>query len=155
NGKRFVELTEFLHADYVRQAVENRFSMRLTARVTVTEYQSRVLALSRVYAVVGDLGRIDTIRGRWIVLSFRTTATGDPELLDAPEQAGAVLRGRVYRVALCDYVPMRQRKAVEGYPGLRRFPLVDLREFYASAMSIRVLAKRDGQRTWVAVPSER
>jgi hypothetical protein len=155
NGKRFVELTDFLHADYVRQAVENRFSIRLTSRVTAAEYQSRILALGRVYAAVGDLGPIDTIRHRWIVLSFRAISPGDGDLQAAQEQAGAVLRGRVYRVELCDFVPVRERKAVEGRPGLRRFPLVDVREFYASANSIRVLAKRERQLKWVAVPSER
>jgi hypothetical protein len=155
NGKRFVELTDFLHADYVRQAVENRFSTRLTSRVSVTEYQSRILALSRVYAAVGDLGDIATIRGRWIVLSFRAISTGDGDLQRAQEQAGAVLRGRVYHVQLCDYVPVGERKTVEGRPGLRRFLLADLREYYASASSIRVLAKREGQAKWAAVPSER
>ena len=155
NGNRFVELTDFLHADYVRQAVENRFSIRLTARVTVAEYQSRILALSRVYAAVGDLGNIDTIRRQWIVLSFRTVPTGDQDLHEAEDQARAVLRGRVYRVELCDYVPVRARKPVDGRVGILRFPLVDLRMFYASASSIRVLTKREGDTKWGAVASER
>ena len=38
NGQPFIEFPAFLNADYVRQAVENRFSLRPTASITVEEY---------------------------------------------------------------------------------------------------------------------
>ena len=155
DGERLVELSDFLHTDYVRQAVENRFSIRLTSRVTVAEYESRIVALGRVYAAAGNLGHIDEVRTKWLVLSFRAMPTGDRDLQEAQEQAGTVLRERVYRVELCAYLPPPERKAVPGRPRVRRFPLADLRTYYASASSIRVLAKREGEENWAAVPSER
>jgi len=155
DGQRLVELPEFLHADYVRQAVQNRFSIRLTSRITVREYQNRILAVSRVYSALGGVGDISRLRDDWLVLSFRSVATGDDVLEQAQTQAGALLKGAVYRVELCANVEPSRRELVPGNPRLRRFPLSRLVFCFASAESVPVLVKRDGDAQWAAAPSER
>ena len=70
-GEKFVEIADFLHVDYVRNVVENRFGIRLTARVTTEEYQRRALAAARVHFVLGSGGPINKTRRKWLLLSFR------------------------------------------------------------------------------------
>jgi hypothetical protein len=152
NGNRFVEIATFLNADYVRQAVQNRFSIRLTARVGVEEYQRRILAACRVYSVVGGLSSISTTRGKWLVLSFRAMSSGDSELQQAQSEAGTILRGQVYRLQLCKNIPPADRAPIS--PRLQRFPLRDLRTFFASADSVPVLVKRETDLRWAAAASE-
>ena len=99
-----VEYARFDHVDYVRSALDGRFSLALTGRVDTEEYTARILAMARAYAALG----VDPSRPtqgeprdrRWSVLSFRTLAPGDGGLRDAQAQAGAVLRGARYRVEL-------------------------------------------------------
>ena len=154
NGKRFVELHDFVKADYIHQALENRFSQRLLARVSSEEYKARILAICRVYGAVGNLGDIRITRDNWLALSFREVIAGDQELQIAQTQAGTILTGKVYRVDLCKFVPDGQRLLVPGMPRLKRFPLQDLRSFFASAESIFVLTKRETDSTWASARSE-
>jgi hypothetical protein len=154
NGQRFVELARFLHADYVRQAVQNRFSIRLLSRIGVEEYQARILAISRVYSVVAGLGNISVIRKKVLALSFRAVSSGDPELQKAQTEAGTILDGAVYRVELCANVLQTEGKAVPGNPRLQRFPLQDLRFFFVSAKSELVLTMRENDLQWAAAHSE-
>jgi hypothetical protein len=93
NGARFVELAKFLNTDYVRQGVQNRFSIRLLSRISVEEYRSRILSICRVYSVVAGLGDFSRIRDTLLVLSFRLISSGDAELQEAQTQAGTVLNG--------------------------------------------------------------
>jgi hypothetical protein len=51
-GQTFVEMAAFMNVDYVRHAVENRFSIRLTSRISAEEYQERVLTAARVHWVL-------------------------------------------------------------------------------------------------------
>ena len=101
NGKSFVEMAAFLHVDYVRNAVENRFSNRLLAQITTEEYQRRVLAAARVNFVVGGGGDISVTRPQWLFVSFRAVVSGDPELIAAQQDAGKIFTGPVYRVEAC------------------------------------------------------
>jgi hypothetical protein len=154
NGERFVELARFLHADYVRQAVQNRFSMRLLSRIGVKDYEARILAISRVYSVVAGLGKISVIREKVLALSFRAVSSGDPELQKAQTEAGTILDGTVYRVELCANVLQRNGRVVPGNPRLQRFPLQDLRFFFVSAASELVLTRRENDLQWAAAHSE-
>jgi hypothetical protein len=151
-NKRFIETTKFLNADYVRQAVENRFSIRLTSRITAEEYQARILAISRVYSVVGTLSNIRDVRNRWFVLSFRAVTSGTPELQAAQSEAGAILSGNVYRIELCERVPKNQRDTITNK--LERFPVRNLRMFFASPESVPVLSKGEGGPRWGSALSE-
>src|SRR5262245_25426523 len=53
NGSEFLDCESFLHVDYVRNALEGRFTSRLTARVSSEEYQQRMQAVALCYRVLG------------------------------------------------------------------------------------------------------
>lgn len=150
NGVQMVELASFLNTDYVQQLVENRFSIRLTARVSAGEYEARILAISRVYSAVGNLSNIASTRGEWLVLSFQEVIASDPELQQAQNEAGAILDGPIYRAQLCRLAGPRRPVNAR----VERFPLKDLRSFFAAPKTIQVLTKRDGDLHWGKAPSE-
>jgi hypothetical protein len=151
NGQPFVEFPSFLNADYVRQAVENRFSIRLTSRISAEEYQGRILAASRVYSVLANLGDIRAARNTWLILSFREISSGDNELQSAQSEAGVILDGKVYGGRVCRIAQLVKPKTD---PRLDRMPLVDDRQFFVSASSLRVLMKRSTDPRFGASPSE-
>lgn len=138
-SERFVEFPSFRNADYVRQSVENRFSIRLLGRISVEEYQARMVAACRVFSVLSGAGNIRAERDRWLLLSFRPVLAGDTQLQQAQTEAGAVLQGTVYAVRLClsDGVPTEKIDA-----RTERMPLRNDTRIYVSASSIRVLIKR-------------
>jgi hypothetical protein len=152
NGERYVETASFLNADYVRQAVQNRFSLRLTAQISVEDYQARILAVSRAYSVAGNLSDIKAIRPNWLVLSFRVITSGDVELQQAQGEAHTILRGQIYRVELCQNPPLDRRENIGAH--LSRFPLRDLRFFFTSPDSKAVLTKRETDLRWGSATSE-
>jgi hypothetical protein len=137
-AQAFVEFPAFLNADYVHQALENRFSIRLTAQITAEEYQARVIVACRFFSVLSNLGNLRAERNRWLILSFREITAGDPDLQLAQNQAGVVLQGKVYFARLCrsDAASVRVDARTE------RMPLVSDTLFFASAQSVRVLIKR-------------
>ncbi len=104
SGPRFleaenqVECTAMDYSDYVESALENRFSLAHTGKINVSEYQSRVLAMTRAYSAVGVVN--PDRRGRWSVLSFRKLGSFDPEVQTAQAQTGRALQGTVYRFEL-------------------------------------------------------
>jgi hypothetical protein len=53
DGQEFAEYASFQHVDYVRNALANLFTARLTGRVDATEYENRVLAAAFSYLVLG------------------------------------------------------------------------------------------------------
>jgi hypothetical protein len=153
NGERYVEIASFLNADYVRQVMQNRFSIRLTAQISAEDYQARILAVSRAYSVAGNLSDIRETRQEWLVLSFRVITSGDVELQQAQGEAHTILRGQIYRMELCKSPPVAARQKMSAY--LYRFPLQDLRFFFASPDSKVVLTKRENDLRWAAASSER
>ena len=95
-GHDAVEYAAFASVDYVRSARENRFTLALTGRVDVLEYEARVLAAARAYIALG----VDPGTREWRLLSFRAVAGGDDaaQLAGAEQAAGAGLAGRRYRL---------------------------------------------------------
>jgi len=92
NGnEQFVEYASFAHVDYVQSALDGKFSVALTSHIGVKEYQARVISIATVYRTLG-LQKSD-----WLVLSFQRVTAGDPELLQAQQQAQTTLPGDVYR----------------------------------------------------------
>src|SRR5262249_10249255 len=85
-GRSFAEYHSFVHADYVRNALAGKFSMRLTSRVDSAQYQGRVLAMAYCYLALGvertskannpGLRNLARERGLWTVLSFADLAAG-------------------------------------------------------------------------------
>lgn len=152
NGARHVEIASFLNADYVRQAMQNRLSIRLTAQISTEDYQARILAVSRAYSVAGNLSDIEETRKEWLVLSFRVITSGDVELQQAQGEAHTVLRGQIYRIELCRS-PSVAREKINAY--LHRFLLRDLRFYFVSPDSKMVLTKRESDLRWASASSER
>jgi hypothetical protein len=152
DGKRYVEIASFLNADYVRQVMQNRLSIRLTAQISAEDYQDRILAVSRAYSVVADLSDIKETRRQWLVLSFRVITSADVELQQAQSEAHTILRGQIYRMELCKSAPVAAREKINAY--LHRFPLQDLCYFFTSPDSQIVLIKRENDLRWASASSE-
>lgn len=151
NGQSLVEFPSFLNTDYVRQAVENRLSLRLTSRISAEEYQGRMLASCRIYSVLANLGNITAVRNKWLILSFREASSGDSELQSAQSEAGVILEGKVYAARVCRITSVVTPKTD---PRLDRMPLIDDRKYYASASSLMVLSKTATDPRFGASPSE-
>jgi hypothetical protein len=94
DGTTFVEYAGLAHADYVENSLQKKFSLSLTGRVDVREYEARVLAMAKVYEV---LGITPNERGDWSVFSFRQVQLSDSELQQAQTQTGTTLRESIYR----------------------------------------------------------
>jgi hypothetical protein len=153
NGQDFVEMASFAHVDYVRNAEQNRFSIRLTSRVTAEEYKRRVLTAARVHWVLSGGVDVWPTRTEWLLLSF-THATGDKELQKAQQQAGHVIFGDVYRVEACFLGPAASGTAVPGNPRLRRLPLLRRNLIYASAQDPSALRRSENDLEFARVPGE-
>lgn len=124
DGQTFAECASFLHVDYVRSALEMRFTSRLTARVSAEEYERRVLAMAFAYELLGGN------RNQWFVLSFRTVQAGDVELQRAQIDASLVLLGVVYRFDMFQVNKATERSSVDFKKRLlpvfnRHFLLID------------------------------
>jgi hypothetical protein len=153
DGKEFVELASFLHVDYVRQALGNRFSQRLTARITVEEYRRRVLAAARIHWVLSGGADVQPTRTRWLIVSFRRVSPGDPELQQAQQQAGQVLRGPVYYARASFLNGSDPSKPVAGDPRRRRIALSRQNELFV-APDEPVALRRRLQQPWAVAPAE-
>jgi hypothetical protein len=151
NGERRIEFPSFLNADYVRQALQNRFSIRLTARIGSEEYQFRILAACRIYSVLSGIGDIVAARNKWLMLSFRKVSSGDADLQAAQAQAGLVLQGKIYAARLCRFAGVPSQKID---PHTEQMPLTQEVLFFASPTSSMVLIKRATDPQFAASPSE-
>ncbi|OKH55936.1 hypothetical protein NIES2101_01350 [Calothrix sp. HK-06] len=94
NGKIVLEYADYDHADYVENSLNKKFSLSLTGKVDVREYEARVLAMANVYRV---LGITNEQRGSIGVLSFRAITATDTELQQAQTQTRTTLQGKIYR----------------------------------------------------------
>lgn len=99
NGRPHIEDDDFAHVDYVRMALEGRFSMAETMNVTQEEYQARIVATRRMLnASIDGAGASGLLTHR--LLSFRKTAIGDPELVAAEAEIGSALSAPTYRFVM-------------------------------------------------------
>jgi hypothetical protein len=138
HGAEFVEFADFLHVDYVQNALANKFSIRMTARVGENEYARRMAAMASVYAKLGGE------RTDYVVLSFRQVLAGDAELMEAQEKARAILPGTTYRVETVKSHP-KTEKADPDDPRKRLLPVDDRRCFYVDPHAGIVLQRRQNQ----------
>jgi hypothetical protein len=147
-SRRIVSLPSFDHTDYVKTALENRFTFRVTAHVGSTEYIARVKAMDLGYRALK--ARIAKQKSAWIVLSFRRAIAGSPQLTEAEQEARTTLPGSVFHV-----VAMRHARPKGGNPlplsnqdgEFRiRLPLRDPREMLIDPENNRVLLRREGKR---------
>ncbi len=147
--QEFAEMASFAHADYVLNAVENRFSGRLTARVTTEEYQRRVLAAARAHWVLSGGLNVAATRRRWLMLSFRRVSPGDPELQQAQGEAGHVLGGEaLYRMEMCFVGAAAETAPSPKGPRFRRLPVRQRSAFFVSPTDPWALRKRGTDPGW-------
>ncbi len=98
DGREVVEYASFDYVDYVRSALDNRFTLAITGRVDTATYEARILAMARAYQAVG-IG-LREANGTWGVLSFREIDADEATLVEAQQQTGRRLRGQVRAVVL-------------------------------------------------------
>jgi hypothetical protein len=145
NGEEFVECASFLHVDYVRSALEGRFTLRLTSQVGEGEFRARMTALRLAHRATGR-GRNSTF-----VLSFRAILTGDPELQRAQLDTSTVLQGPVFRVETV----LGGDSVEQPHPSDHRKKLLKIRRreaFMVAPSTGNLLRKRHSQQVWVRVP---
>src|SRR5439155_23730650 len=167
-GQEFAEYPSFQHVDYVRNALDRRFTLRMTARVDAPEYQRRVLALAYAYLALGAERTGDTTtpvvirrRGRdgeavfWKLFSFQVTPRGTPELQQAQLDAGTVLTGAaIYRLVLFPVAVKPNGKPtpgpVEDAPDIRKKRIRITRKYllFADPANRMVLLREQAEAKW-------
>jgi hypothetical protein len=172
-GQAFVEYANFRHVDYVRNALNDLFTLRLTARVDSTEYQQRVLAMAFAYLAVGaertgnqttpvrladfrdDQGKRQPGERRfWKLISFRLVSHGTPELELAQQQAQTTLPGDVYRFALLAVALDANGKPTNGpvldAPNFLKKRIAVTRKFlvFVDPVNQRALVKEQSETAW-------
>lgn len=147
----FIEFASFLNSDYVQQALQNRFSIRLTSRITVEGYQERIIATCRAYSVLSNLGSLAAARNQWLILSFRAAANGDSALQTAQIEAGHVLAGGVFAIRASR---LRGSLIKKVDARTERMPLLQPVEFFVSARDPVVLVKRSSDLKFGRAASE-
>ena len=83
----FIETDNFDHVDYVTNALENRFTMVETMKVSQQQYQLRIIATARMYRFIGDLTQagpnLRPIYDAFRLISFHQGRDGDEEIKSA------------------------------------------------------------------------
>jgi hypothetical protein len=103
--------------DYV--SLGGKLTAQLTSRIDFREYQTRVIAMSSVYKVIGlkegdflsryhskedAMNRLQLAKSRWAVVSFRKLDEATPELQTAQRETQTTLElSNLYRFYLCRY----------------------------------------------------
>ena len=155
-GKSFAEFASFRHVDYVRNALDGLFTMRLLARVDAKEYQRRVLAAAFAYLALGFERTTKVIkpatlrreRAQWTMLSFRRVLQGDPELEKAKVDAKVLLPDRVYRM---EFFPSPDDLPVLDVVGDNRNKRMEIRErqlLFVDPVSREAAVRERAQSTW-------
>ena len=142
NGQQFAECDDFLHVDFVQEALDRRFTPRLTGRVTSDEYARRMETIAMIYTVLGGN------RNQRFVLSFRKVGSGDPELQQAQIDASLIFPGpAIYRID----VILGGSATEQPHPSDFRkklLPLTDRRFFLADPTNKLALQRRASQTLW-------
>jgi hypothetical protein len=143
-GVDFIDCEKFLHVDYVTNAMEGRFSVRLTSQVSSDEYKKRMQAIARTYEILGG------DRNLRFVVSFRKVSLGDPELQRAQIDSSTVLNGDVYRIDLISGGSATEQPHPSDF---RRslLPIQDRQFFFTAPKTGVTLRRRANQTVWSRV----
>ncbi|TKB94425.1 MAG: hypothetical protein E8D41_04360 [Nitrospira sp.] len=143
-GVEFLDCEKFLHVDYVKNALEGRFTPRLTTQVSSEEYRLRMQAIAKCYSTVGG------DRNVRFVVSFRKVSAGDPELQRAQLDSSTVLSGEVYRI---DTIFGGEATEQPHPTDFRRslLPIQDRQVFLVGPRTDTALRKRANQTVWSRV----
>lgn len=97
----FFETDNFDHVDYVASALENRFTMVETMKVSQHDYQSRVLSTARMYRLIGDLAQtgpdLSPVFRAFRLMSFGQGRAGDAVIAAAEAALGIQFDERACR----------------------------------------------------------
>ncbi|RUT02748.1 hypothetical protein DSM106972_056680 [Dulcicalothrix desertica PCC 7102] len=144
NGKVVIEYADYDHTDYVENTLNNKFSLSLTGKVDVSEYQARVLAMANVYRMFNATTRQQ--KANIGVLSFRAITIADAELQQAQTQTRTTLQGKIYRFEV--YLRNgKQPKLLPGNPRKSTLEVDEVTTLYISPINVLV-KQRNG--TWVS-----
>jgi len=141
SGAEFLDCEKFLHVDYVRNALDGRFSPRLTTQISSDEYRMRMQSIARVYDIVGGN------RNMRFVVSFRKVAAGDPELQRAQIDSSRVLAGDIYRVDLITGGSDTEQPHPTDFRRML-LPIQDRQFFLISPQMGDALRRRASQAVW-------
>jgi hypothetical protein len=164
-GKQYAEFANLHTVDYVQNALQNQFSLRLTAELDRQDYQKRVIAMFLVHRTISPRRRD---WNDWIVLSFRAVSPegqepGGPrdlalpddrlELKAAQKSARTRLTGLIYRFEMIARLRGKKPRvaSVAEYDFRKRLlPLTDRRFFFVSQERCTVLWRRAREVEWRA-----
>jgi hypothetical protein len=91
------------YVDYVQHSLDKKFSLRETIKIDLTEYKARILAIARVYTVLGmppSNPNSSRLHASNPVLSFRNISVNDNELNKAQNITNQKLEGKIYRITI-------------------------------------------------------
>ncbi|WP_139228390.1 hypothetical protein [Planctomicrobium piriforme] len=163
-GQAFAEYNSFAHADYARNAMADKFSIRLTSKVDFHAYSSRIFGMLCGYLALGvertspaanpvvtNAQGLTTERLQWIVLSFNELNTGDPELTQATIDTGKNPNGPLFRTTVFratdnhgDPIPFSTPANFQK----RRIPISGRLELILAPTDKVVFLKRPGELKW-------
>ena len=88
--------------DYVNSALNNKFTLKQTHKVTSIEYKERILAVAKAFAALSTLSSIpaQSLKTMWLVISFRKLLVIDDDVKSAQRNTRGVLSGSVYRTEI-------------------------------------------------------
>jgi hypothetical protein len=140
-GRMIARYRAYEYTDYTRVALDGRFSLHLTGRITQRQYQDRVRSMRRVYNVL-EAGSDPVLRKDWPLLSFRLIHRPDAELATAEQESGLTLAGWIHRFHVykrgADWTPQNDFK-------LR---YVDIERQVTLLISEQAMLIRYGQLPW-------
>jgi hypothetical protein len=138
-SKRYAEFESYDHTDYVLNAMEKKFTLRLTSHIRARQYEERVLAMSLAYSALGATTRSQ--KNALVVLSFRPVTPGDAELQSAQLQAHTTLPFQAYRLEL---FPAKKAKPAPHDFRKERVEVEVLHTLFVDPRSRRALLRSDG-----------
>jgi hypothetical protein len=147
-GRPVVVYEDEKRVDYIDMG--GKLTAALTSRISLVEYQARILAMAAVYwslgirsepGTPGNVNRVLRAKADWAVLSFRSAAAHDAAFVEASTQANASLdpARRTYRFELFRW------GGRHADPARLRSVLVDIEEEVSAYSDGKVvLIKRGG-----------
>ena len=136
-----VEYSEYDHADYTLNALNNKFSLTLTGKVDVIEYQTRVVSMARAYRALGSRSREE--RARWGIISFKLIFKDDSELDSVNNEIRNSLTSPIYRFEM--YQHGARKPSPDNNPKKIRVSIVGRRRILIVSPNIILIKIGDGE----------
>ncbi|MFP5263382.1 MAG: hypothetical protein ACLGJB_15885 [Blastocatellia bacterium] len=104
-GKEYAEYVKDQYADYVRNTMDNKFTLALVGRIGLNEYRDRLFCMARVYRVLGTEG----FKGFYSLLSFQRVSRNDAQAREAQQKTARKLDDRIFLFRFEVYHPKSRR----------------------------------------------